>query len=553
MVQLCHHRQARDYYHITPHNTNTRHRSQRLTTLVVFLNMEVQPFNVTHRPSRMVAFKAIEMTLHRNKLFLTGGLACGLLFTALLLVRTGLVSLPDDASPTAQKLPTALPEVSERWMNILQGDRRIGTTYSRLEPVPDGYRLTENVTMRINTMGLVQDLVLESGGRLNPDMSLARFTFAMHSGLFTFAASGHVEDNYLICRIQSGGDERHLRLPLEAPPYLTAGILPAVTGAGLAPGERRVFHIFDPSTMTQEKITLVMRGRETITLGDRLVEALKVSLEFKGVSQEAWLDDKGQVLREQGLLGIRQERVSREEALYGQPVTASGDLTRVAAVVPDRDLPDPTTLSRLTLRLGGIDLDPYALDEGRQQVEDNQLQLSRESLADLPVTLAPERLPPEVASFLAPSTFVQSDHPKIRDLAARLVNPGDAPLTNLHRIVEWMQANIARRPVLSLPDALTTLDNRMGDCNEHAVLMAALARAAGYPAQVEAGLVYQKGHFFYHAWNRVFVGRWITVDALLGQIPADVSHIRFTRGTAQQQLDILPLIGKLQIRVLGME
>ena len=64
-----------------------------------------------------------------------------------------------------------------------------------------------------------------------------------------------------------------------------------------------------------------------------------------------------------------------------------------------------------------------------------------------------------------------------------------------------MYQNIQKRPVLSVPNALETLRNRVGDCNEHAVLLAALARAAGIPAQVEAGLVYQKGRFYYHAWN----------------------------------------------------
>jgi len=492
------------------------------------------------------------MALQRNKLFLISGLVCGLIFAALLLVRTGLVSLSDDPLLTARVIPAGPLDASERWMAILQGDRRIGTTYSRLEPVEKGYRLTEKVSMRINTMGLVQDLVLDSSGWLNPDLTLARFTFAMHSGLFTFAVTGHVEGHHLICRIQSGDDVRHLRLPLEAPPYLTAGIFPAVINAGLALGERRVFHIFDPSTMAQEKITLAMQGRETLRLGDRLVEALKVSLEFKGVSQEAWLDDKGQVLMEKGLLGIRQERISREDAQFGRPVTASGDLTQVAAVVPDRDLPDPTTLSQLTLQLNGIDLERYALNDGRQHLEGDRLTLIREDLADLPTALAQKHLSPATASFLAPSTFIQSSDPKIQALAAQLVDLGDAPLANLHHIVEWIQTNIAKRPVLSLPDAVTTLDKRMGDCNEHAVLMAALARAAGYPAQVEAGLVYQKGRFFYHAWNRVYVGRWITVDALFGQIPADVSHIRFTKGTAQQQLDIIPLLGRLQIRVLEM-
>lgn len=516
--------------------------------------MQVQSIDVTNRTDPHGVFiKASKMTLRRNKTFLISGLACGLLFAALLLVRTGVVSLPGDPGPTARLMPSGPLKAGERWMNILQGDRRIGTTYSRLEPVEDGYHLAEKVTMRINTMGLVQDLVLDSSGWLNPDLTLSRFTFAMHSGLFTFMARGHVEDNHLVCRLQSGGDERHLRIPLEAPPYLPAGIFPAVAEAGLAPGDRRVFHIFDPSTMAQEKITLEIQGREMLRLGNREVDALKVSLEFKGVTQEAWLDDNGQVLMEKGLLGIRQERVSREEALSSQPVSASGDLTRVAAVVPDRDLPDPTTLSQISLQLEGIDLERYDLDDGRQHLEGDRLTLTREDLAGLPKALPQKNLSPAIAADLAPSTFVQSDHPKIQALAAQLVDPEDAPLANLRRIVGWIQTNIAKRPVLSLPDAVTTLDNRMGDCNEHAVLMAALARAAGYPAQVEAGLVYQQGRFFYHAWNRVYIGRWITVDALFGQIPADVSHIRFTRGTAQQQLDIIPLLGNLQIRVLEME
>jgi transglutaminase-like putative cysteine protease len=104
--------------------------------------------------------------------------------------------------------------------------------------------------------------------------------------------------------------------------------------------------------------------------------------------------------------------------------------------------------------------------------------------------------------------------------------------------------------VISLPDALSILENRVGDCNEHAVLMAALARAAGIPCRVEAGLVYLKGRFYYHAWNLVYLGRWVTVDALFDQIPADVSHIRFVTGSPDRQLDLMGIIGKVQLRVI---
>src|SRR4030042_5205723 len=107
-----------------------------------------------------------------------------------------------------------------------------------------------------------------------------------------------------------------------------------------------------------------------------------------------------------------------------------------------------------------------------------------------------------------------------------------------------MQDNIEKKPVISIPDALSVLENRSGDCNEHAILFAALARAAGIPARVEAGLVYLKGRFYYHAWNLAYVGRWITVAALFNEIPADVTHIRLVNDAERNQLDLLPVIGR---------
>ena len=107
--------------------------------------------------------------------------------------------------------------------------------------------------------------------------------------------------------------------------------------------------------------------------------------------------------------------------------------------------------------------------------------------------------------------------------------------------------------MLSLPDALNTLAQGMGDCNEYAVLFAALARAAGIPAQIEAGLVYQRGRFYYHAWNRVHIHGWVTVDALKGQLPADATHIRLVRGNLPEQMEILPMIGNLSIQIIDSE
>ncbi|MCX5822641.1 MAG: transglutaminase-like domain-containing protein, partial [Deltaproteobacteria bacterium] len=152
--------------------------------------------------------------------------------------------------------------------------------------------------------------------------------------------------------------------------------------------------------------------------------------------------------------------------------------------------------------------------------------------------------------------FIQSDHPKIRQKVAEIVGPGDPDGVKADKLVAWVYKNLEKRPVLSVPNALETLENRVGDCNEHAVLLAAFARAAGLPAEVEAGVVYLRGRFFYHAWNVIYLrdrGGWVTADAVLGQMPADVTHIRFVRGDADRQLDLVGLIGRLKLEILEME
>jgi transglutaminase-like putative cysteine protease len=161
-----------------------------------------------------------------------------------------------------------------------------------------------------------------------------------------------------------------------------------------------------------------------------------------------------------------------------------------------------------------------------------------------------EKSPGERTRYLKATPFIQSDHPEIQTKAKEIVSEGDPDIVKAKKLVAWVHQNIQKRPVLSVPNALETLRNRVGDCNEHAVLLAALARASGIPAEIEAGLVYQNGRFYYHAWNVLYLGRWITADAVMGQFPADVTHLRFVRGT-EQQIDLLQIIGKVKLEILS--
>ena len=82
------------------------------------------------------------------------------------------------------------------------------------------------------------------------------------------------------------------------------------------------------------------------------------------------------------------------------------------------------------------------------------------------------------------------------------------------------------------------------------VSLAALGRAIGLPTRVAAGLVYMDGAFLYHAWDEVWLGRWVSIDPALHQFPADATHLKLVVGEPEEQMALLDVIGQLQIEVL---
>ena len=119
------------------------------------------------------------------------------------------------------------------------------------------------------------------------------------------------------------------------------------------------------------------------------------------------------------------------------------------------------------------------------------------------------------------------------------------------RINRWVHDSLEKTITIGIPSALHVLHTRRGDCNEHAQLFVALARAAGVPARVASGLAYVDGKFYYHAWPEVRLRTWVAVDPTFGQFPADAAHLRFVMGGFGRQMELLRLIGNLRIDVIG--
>ena len=193
------------------------------------------------------------------------------------------------------------------------------------------------------------------------------------------------------------------------------------------------------------------------------------------------------------------------------------------------------------------------MNGGRQRFSEDTLILTKK---EFPPLLQENKVISENScvgddSTLSASRYIQSDNPAIKEKAKEIVGDLADPVRQVALLAEWLYKNIEKRPVIGLPDALTTLKSRRGDCNEHAALFAALARNLNIPTAIAAGVTLYNKTFYYHAWNEVCLdGQWISLDTTVNQLPADLYHVRFTRGDLEGQLAIGALIGRLQIEIL---
>jgi transglutaminase-like putative cysteine protease len=171
-----------------------------------------------------------------------------------------------------------------------------------------------------------------------------------------------------------------------------------------------------------------------------------------------------------------------------------------------------------------------------------------------PTLAAPYTLPyrggGEPASELESTPLIQANDPRIVATARRIVGGTTDPVRVAQLLNDWVYDALTKDVTLSVPSALQVLEARRGDCNEHTVLYVALARALGLPTRTAVGLVHIRGSFYYHAWPEVWLGEWVAVDPTLGQVPADASHLRFLVGGLARQVELIRLIGRLQLEVI---
>lgn len=431
------------------------------------------------------------------------------------------------------------------WLATYLMGKKVGWTVTKCVPIADGFRFDNITKLTVGMMGKVQRVSFRSRVITNPDWTLRSFEFELGSQDGSFKTTGMVKDGYLIWNDNKAEKVPRVRLTRQIYPIEALGRV--VVEAHPETGAKLNYLTFDGAVMDTLPAVVTVLGREVLNSDDRASSVLKVRVKRAKTETTVWLDEKGMTIKEETPMGLNSKRVSEKEALSGE-VAYPVDLLRLFAVRVDTVIQHPESVRMVAMEVSGIDTAEFNLDWGYQRV------ISRSPLLiEIGIPLIPQEIKlPLVGetAYLKSSVLIQVDAEPIKIKAREIIAGTDDAIIAAERIMNWVYRSLKKEAVASLPNALDVLQSLKGDCNEHSVLYAALARAVGIPCKVVVGLVYLDGAFYYHAWNEVYLNQWVPVDATFGEFPANALHLKLAEGDLSQQAEVLGLVKKIGIKVL---
>jgi len=452
------------------------------------------------------------------------------------------------AGPSLTTLPATAFDERDEWFGVYKASSKIGYAHRTTARTSEGYAFSEESTMAVAMLGVPQTLRLSLTAETDQAFALRRLRFVLISPATVFTVTAEREDQQLRVRYGPRGQETTMTFPLTEPIYLPSTLRPRVLAAELAPGTRYTAPSFNPLTLRNEPLTIIVESRELLPGADGAIDAVRLIEEQQGIRTRTWLDTTGAVVREESALGFTIERETRERALVGANNQATIDLVAASRIPLVGTIDDPRQVEQLRLRVSGAAAAQVPPDPPRQRVEGSTVTVTREDepAAALPIATVSQGVDPV---YVAPAPFIESDDPMVLARARAIVGDAGDAVTAARRLVAWVNEHIVKAPSVTVPSAREVLSAARGDCNEHAVLLTALARAVGIPARVVAGTVYAGDGFYYHAWTELWLGSWVSADGVFGQLPTDATHIKLIDGGPERHLALASVIGQLAFAV----
>ena len=444
---------------------------------------------------------------------------------------------------------------SDTWMGVFLADgTRVGFINTANVPevrdtVP-GLATSVMAKLHLTLLASPMDVVI-SGTVWTPQSGeSSQFDFSLLSDEHSMHVTAMAKDGRLEGSILTAGEPIPISTPI-GKNFSLSGAMGATTLniPALRVGEETQVDTFDPMTFSSGTAHVRCIGEETVTIAGQQVAARVVTTDLNGLTSKAWVGADGEILQAETPFGFSMRKITQEEAMKPIEGTGGSSLLQAVAIKPTGKKPFRGA-KRMVVRLSGT-------KANRTPPESDVLHATADGIV-LTMPAAPAE--PYAMGGTEPETLqsdalVQSDHVKIKEMAASIVGEEKDPWKRSQLLFEWVYINIAKKSVFSVPSALEVLKSREGDCNEHTTLYTALARSLEIPTRMAIGVVWsdELDGFFYHAWPEVHIGRWIPIDPTLGQPLADATHLALLYGDIERWTQLIPYLGQLKMEIVSIE
>jgi hypothetical protein len=465
---------------------------------------------------------------------------------------------------------------------VEQGGAQIGFASTTIDTTTTSVEVVDYFIADLKAGGAVTQASARSDVKLSRGLALRTFDVKVEAPEGRLAAGGRTDgDSGVVYALSANGAPADSQRLAVHGPILLPTLVPLAIALGGQPkvGKTVSFPTFDPNTMAQKQVQLAVRAESVFTVVDSAkvdstkgewvvahtdtVQAWRIEPVQPGNGFSGWIDAQGRVVQATQPGGITLHRMAYEIAFENWRLTRerkaalggnAGDIIERTAISANAPI-GRSQLSRLRIRLSGVDLRGYQLDGGRQRLAGDTLVITREGSAALTPSYnfegaRPKAFTDRFRAELADEPFLQAHSVPIVSKAIRITGLERDPRVIAEKFNRWVHDSLKKEITFSVPNALEVLSTRKGDCNEHTQLFVAFARGIGIPARIATGLAYVRGKFYFHAWPEVFLGDWVAVDPTFGQFPADAAHLRFAVGGIMQQAELIRLVGNLKIDVV---
>lgn len=465
----------------------------------------------------------------------------------------------------------------DRWYAVLVNGQRSGYSRMATRRVDDTIESLNYIEMSIKRGPAEIKIVMKSKQRETLKGEALGFEAEQKMSLVGVKKVGQIRDGRVYITTTQQGRTTQADYPWDPKAKMSWATALATRTKPVAVGTTYDLWTYDalakPSGPIRTTIKIV--AKERVKLLDREVDAFKAeTVTYLGfpITSESYVDEDGADIKMVMDLGfIKAELIACDEATARQEAAPPELFVQTFIELP-KPL-DAANLRRVRYRLR-VDEDvkeemfPKTAMQRAKRVSDRVIDLDVRRIDWKKLASSkPSTIPDDVKAYLGSSTFLNAKDPKIVELARKAIGDETEPTKMSDLLRKFVTEYVTLKDLtVGLGTASEVARSRQGDCTEHAVLLAAMARAAGLPARCVGGMVYVSSLagrnyiFGFHMWTQVWIaGEWVDIDAALRQTDCDPSHIAMAIMPLNEDsmtdiaVGILPFIGKTKLEIIETE